>query len=210
MNRLIWLSLLGIGWSLVVAGLAGCEEDEVSTRQAAKALPVGSLELRILASRTPDNSNNFDNLVNDVVEKGPEGTSRDDFAWYEVADDRVTLDANEVVLARWQGRRFILASTAAEQVLDRRTNWVVKNFELVRHDPPYGHQLLFELDKAGGEQLEKLTAANLERSLGIFLFGKLESHAVIKDVIADRISLNGVAEHMERLHGKLQKTVQTP
>lgn len=210
MTRLVWILLFSIGCAMYVGRLDGCEAEEVDARQVAKPFPVGSLELRLLASRTNDNSNDFDSLVNDVVEKGPKGTSSDAFAWYEVADATASFDDSECVVSPWEGRKFILASTALDQVLDGRTSWKVTSFKLVKHDRPFGVSIIFELDKAGGEQLRALTAAHLERSLGIFLFGKLETSATIMDVISERISLSGDPDSMEQLYRRLQETAQSP
>lgn len=203
MYRIAFFALLSSGCIAASAGVCGC-------KRSSGTIPAGTLELRILASRSQDTPNDFDAMVREFADKGPEDSSHPDYAWYEI-EDGVNAHADpDLVTAEWQQHRYVLASTAEDRVLDRRTIWQVEQFELVRDESRGGTMLVFELDEAGGAQLEALTKTHLQRTIGMFVLDKLVSNATIMDVISERVAVTGQPVSMTELHRKLVQVAQAP
>ncbi|MHC4091440.1 MAG: SecDF P1 head subdomain-containing protein [Planctomycetota bacterium] len=207
-----WMILaccLLIGCLLLLAD-GGCKRQALQPQSAKRPLPKGILEFHILVDRSLDTSQNLDELAEAFAAEGTETAPPDGIAWFEVDPTITDFDTDQLVIVPWQGRRFILTKTDLRNSLDARTTWRVVHFEKEELPPPSGWKLHFELDQAGGEQMGQLTGANLERKLGVFLFGKLSDVATIKNALAGDFMLVGHRDGIDHFHKRLVKASTSP
>jgi serine/threonine protein kinase len=169
-----------------------------------------ALEFRLVPAETKDRDewphigkNEFDGLVDELRDKGPQQVGeKDGWRWLEAG---AKLEIDDLPTGQYGDRRFVLVSDRREDGVDARP---VKVSAVYEGD---SRSLEFELDHTAGEQLRKLTAAHIGSKLAIIVGGRVVSAPVIRSEIGrkGRITGNFTAREVAAMIEQLSQPANT-
>ncbi|MCX7427825.1 MAG: protein kinase [Planctomycetia bacterium] len=132
-------------------------------------------------------------------------------AWFETRDGV----GQNLVTAEHEGRRYVLLSTKADEVLlggrYGPPDWKLSSVGLAR-DERGKPMLQLELDEAGGKRLAKLTGEHPDRQMAILVDDRVVTAPTIKSAIAAKVAITGNFEmaEVEAMQKALAAGIETP
>ncbi len=191
-------------WSSRTTGLDGPDDLRRLMRGS------GVLSFRLLAEPLPDNQTRYDQLREDLEERGPRAASAREpgFEWFKVDDpvaffnlrsaadlegrDIRDLEGDTFILGQYQGDYYVLARTDPEGALvgDTDRSWQLTGAYADR-DNLGRPSVAFSLDVVGARRFARLTGDNIGAQLGIFLDEVAYSAARIQSQISGQGTITG-------------------
>lgn len=161
----------------------------------------GKLEFRIMAERDPASDRILSSkpeyqqpvskYLNQLAQFGPRPQEGDYFRWFEISkpEENNITDNPQFVVGEYLGTKYVLAHATGDMGLinDGTNSWKLRGAHPDR-DQAGRLAVAFQLDIRGGTKFGELTAANINRPLGIFLDDK----AVSAPNINSQITTNGI------------------